>query len=66
MSSDARHHVQSFLMRESLVDKDVIKSTDSKIFRMLPDGQVVKVGGAACWMPDAASSIPWRKRSGGR
>lgn len=45
MSTDHRHHVQSFLMRESLVDKDVIKSTDSKIFRMLPDGQVVKVGG---------------------
>lgn len=42
---DARHHVPSMLMRESLVDKKVMRSTESPIVRMLPDVHVVKVGG---------------------
>lgn len=44
---DQRHHVDSFLMRESLVDKDLILSTESErpVVRMLPDVQVVKIGG---------------------
>ncbi len=45
--SDARHHVQSLLMRESLIDKDLVASTDSQtpVVRMLPEAHVVKVGG---------------------
>jgi molybdenum storage protein len=43
--TDGRHHVQSMLMRESLVDKDVQKSTETPVFRMLPDAHVVKIGG---------------------
>jgi molybdenum storage protein len=43
--SDERHHVQSMLMRESLVDKAVMRSTDSPVVRMLPEVHVVKVGG---------------------
>ena len=43
--SDGRHHVNSMLMRESLLDKDVQKSTDTPVFRMLPDAHVVKIGG---------------------
>lgn len=43
-SDDRRHHLQSLLMRESLLDKQVMRSTESPVVRMLPDVQVVKVG----------------------
>ncbi|HVG20582.1 MAG TPA: uridylate kinase [Blastocatellia bacterium] len=43
--SDGRHHVESMLMRESLMDKDVQRATETPVFRMLPDAHVVKVGG---------------------
>jgi molybdenum storage protein len=42
---DGRHHVRSLLMRESLVDKELMASTESPIVRMLPDVHVIKVGG---------------------
>jgi len=42
---DGRHHVTSTLMRESLLDKDVQKSTDTPVFSMLPDAYVIKIGG---------------------
>ncbi len=45
---DLRQHMKSLLMRESLIDKDLIESTDrsaTPVFRMLPDACVVKVGG---------------------
>jgi molybdenum storage protein len=42
---DGRHHVQSMLMRESLLDKDVQRSTETPVYRMLPDVDVVKIGG---------------------
>jgi molybdenum storage protein len=43
--ADERHHVQSMLMRESLLDKQVMASTESPVVRMLPNVHVVKVGG---------------------
>src|SRR6266705_4296679 len=43
--NDGRHHVQSLLMRESLLDKDVQKSTETPVFRMLPEANVIKIGG---------------------
>ena len=43
--NDGRHHVQSMLMRESLLDKDLQKSTEAPVFSMLPEAQVVKIGG---------------------
>ena len=44
--TDQRHHVQSMLMRESLIDKDVVASTHkASIVRMLPEVHVVKIGG---------------------
>src|SRR5689334_16006543 len=46
MSEDARHHLNSLLMRESLVDKQVMRATDGPVFRMLPDVHVVKIGGS--------------------
>jgi molybdenum storage protein len=43
--NDGRHHVNSMLMRESLLDKDVQKSTETPVFRMLPEAHVIKIGG---------------------
>ncbi len=45
--NDQRHHVNSLLMRESLIDKDLVASTDdhAPVFRMLPEAHAVKVGG---------------------
>jgi molybdenum storage protein len=44
-SVDRRHHVRSLLMRESLLDKQVMSSTETPVVRMLPDCHVIKVGG---------------------
>ena len=46
-TSDQRHHVNSMLMRESLIDKEVMASTDRQtpIVRMLPNVHIVKIGG---------------------
>jgi len=45
LGGDQRQHLQSFLMRESLLDRGVEKSTEGPVFRMLPDSYVIKVGG---------------------
>lgn len=42
---DGRHHIESMLMRESLLDRDVQRSTESPVFRMLPEAHVIKIGG---------------------
>ena len=41
----SRHHVRSRLMRESLLDRQVERSTESPVFRMLPEAHVLKIGG---------------------
>ncbi len=40
-----RHHLDSMLMRESLLDKDLQAKTETPVFRMLPDTHVMKIGG---------------------
>jgi molybdenum storage protein len=45
LPKDGRHHVQSMLMRESLLDKAVQKATETPVFSMLPEAHVVKIGG---------------------
>jgi molybdenum storage protein len=45
--SDQRHHLGSLLMRESLVDREVLATTEGPIVRMLPDVTVVKIGGSS-------------------
>src|SRR5258708_9993159 len=45
ISVDGRHHVQSMLMRESLLDKRVMSSTETPVVRMLPFDHVLKIGG---------------------
>lgn len=45
---DQRHHMRSLLMRESLVDKDLVAASEegaTPVVRMLPDACVVKIGG---------------------
>jgi molybdenum storage protein len=55
---DDRHHVQSLLMRESLLDKQVMASTESDVVRMLPDVHVVKVGGRSILDQGRALTYP--------
>lgn len=45
--ADRRHHMQSVLMRESLVDKDLVAASEdaTPVVRMLPNACVVKIGG---------------------
>lgn len=45
--TDTRQHLNSFLMRESLLDKKVMASTDTPVVRMLPNVHVIKVGGSS-------------------
>jgi molybdenum storage protein len=42
---DKRRHVESMLMRESLLDKQVMSSTESPVVPMLPFCHVIKIGG---------------------
>jgi molybdenum storage protein len=42
---DGRYHIESMLMRESLMDKEVQRSTEAPVYRMLPDAHVIKIGG---------------------
>jgi len=46
-TGDGRHHVASLLMRESLIDRDLVAATDNHgpLVRMLPDASVLKIGG---------------------
>jgi molybdenum storage protein len=59
-NADRRNHLESMLMRESLLDRDVQKSTepqsgDPPVIRMLPNAHVVKIGGRS--MLDAGRSL---------
>jgi molybdenum storage protein len=57
INDDRRHHVKSILMRESLVDKEVMASTESPVVRMLPNVHVVKIGGRS--VLDAGKAIAY-------
>ncbi|NEQ07198.1 MAG: uridylate kinase [Moorea sp. SIO1G6] len=60
LNSDKRNHLESMLMRESLLDKEVQRSTepqsqDTPVIRMLPNSHVVKIGGRS--ILDAGRSL---------
>jgi molybdenum storage protein len=57
-SGDGRHHVRSMLMRESLLDKQVLSSTETPVVRMLPSCHVVKVGGRSILDGGKATTYP--------
>ena len=46
---DQRHHLDSLLMRESLIDKDLMAATTEHgpVVRMLPEAHAVKIGGGS-------------------
>lgn len=59
-TTDQRNHLQSMLMRESLLDKEVQRSTEpnpqeAPVIRMLPNAHVVKIGGRS--ILDAGRSL---------
>ena len=56
-NNDQRHHLNSTLMGESLLDKTLQQSTESEVFRMLPDAQVIKIGGRS--IVDAGRSVTY-------
>src|SRR2546421_11950603 len=58
LPADGRHHVQSMLMRESLLDKQVMSSTETPVVRMLPYCHVVKVGGRSILDGGRATTYP--------
>jgi molybdenum storage protein len=58
MSTDQRHHVRSLLMRESLLDKQVMSSTETPVVRMLPSCHVVKIGGRSIMDGGKATVYP--------
>jgi molybdenum storage protein len=45
LHKSSAHHVESRLMRESLVDKHVISCTEGHVFSILPDVNVIQIGG---------------------
>src|SRR6185436_5946938 len=57
---DARHHVDSLLARESLIDKGLLASTDERppLVRMLPQAHVVKIGGRSIFDRGRAALLP--------
>jgi molybdenum storage protein len=55
---DRRHHVRSLLMRESLLDKEVMSSTETPVVRMLADCHVIKVGGRSIIDGGKATTYP--------
>jgi len=56
--ADKRNHIHSMLMRESLLDKAVMSSTDVPIMRMLPFVHVLKVGGRSVIDQGKAATYP--------
>ncbi len=56
---DARHHLASLLMRESLIDKQVVAATETRtpLLRMLPEAHVVKIGGRSI-VDQGAAALP--------
>lgn len=57
-AADRRHHMDSLLMRESLLDKQVMASTETPVVRMLPHCHVVKVGGRSILDGGRATTYP--------
>jgi molybdenum storage protein len=56
--ADRRHHVRSLLMRESLLDKQVMSATETPVVRMLPFCHVLKVGGRSILDGGKATTYP--------
>ncbi len=51
-------HVKSSLMRESLVDKKVIARTEGQVFSILPDVNVIQIGGRSIMDRGRSALLP--------
>jgi molybdenum storage protein len=51
-------HVKSKLMRESLVDKDVIAQTETKVSPILPDVNIIQIGGRSIMDRGGSALLP--------
>lgn len=59
ISSDGRTHIESSLMRESLVDKRVVATTDSEgEFAIMPDVVLVSIGGQSIFDRGKSAVMP--------
>ena len=59
--TDKRHHLDSMLMRESLIDEKVMQSTDkpeTPTVRMLPEAHVVKIGSSSILDKGKSATYP--------
>jgi len=54
----SRQHVESSLMRESLMDKNVIARTDGKVVPILPDVNIVQIGGRSIMDRGRSALLP--------
>ncbi len=52
------HHVESGLMRESLVDKHVIARTEGHVFSILPEVNVIQIGGRSIMDRGRSALLP--------
>lgn len=52
------HHVESSLMRESLVDKHVIARTEGHVYSILPDVNVIQIGGRSIMDRGRSALLP--------
>ena len=59
MSYDSgTQHVESSLMRESLMDKNVIARTDGKVTPILPDVNIIQIGGRSIMDRGRSALLP--------
>ncbi|MCG8417714.1 MAG: uridine kinase [Proteobacteria bacterium] len=59
LTGDGRTHIKSKLMRESLQDRDVIRSTDSdRDLKIYPDVALVGIGGQSIFDRGASAILP--------
>ncbi len=58
LHNSSAHHVQSGLMRESLMDKHVIARTEGHVFAILPDVNVIQIGGRSIMDRGRSALLP--------
>ncbi|HEY6352518.1 MAG TPA: uridine kinase [Candidatus Angelobacter sp.] len=58
MSANDAQHVQSSLMRESLIDKNVMARTESQVTPILPDVNVIQIGGRSIMDSGRSALLP--------
>lgn len=56
--NSAANHLESSLMRESLMDKQVIRRTDGNVFSIFPDVSVIQIGGRSIMDRGRSALLP--------